>query len=79
MVFLQDELKRNGEISQRMYKEYNQFLAWNMETRDADGGDDEDVTEDDDQGEEDKMKKVIRDVFDHIIQHDKQRGDRIIR
>ena len=76
IVFLLDELKRNGAISQRMYKQYNQFLADSppdMAVRDADSGDDEDVTEDDDQEEEeDEMKKVIKDVFDHIIQHDKQ-------
>ena len=59
-----------------MYKQYNQFLADSppdMAVRDADSGDDEDVTKDDDQEEEeDEMKKVIKDVFDHIIQHDKQ-------
>ena len=73
IVFLLDELKRNGEISQRMYKEYNDFLANSSQTLDADSGDDEDATEDGEQEEEeDEMKKVIRDVFDHIIQHDKQ-------
>ena len=71
IVFLLDELKRNCEISRHMYKQYNDFLADSPPTRDADSGDDEEL-EDDDQEEEDEMKKVIRDVFDHIIQHDKQ-------
>ena len=48
-----------------MYKQYNDFLADSPPTRDANSGDDEDVTEDDDQEkereekeeEEDKIKK----------------------
>ena len=80
ILFLLDELQRNGEISQRMYKQYNEFLADSppdMETRDADSGDDKLATEDDNQEkereeEEDEMKNVTKDVFDHIVQHDKQ-------
>ena len=67
LVFLLDELKRQGGIGQRSYQAYNDYLA--DSPPDLENEDSEEV---EDQEEEDGMKKIIKGVVSHVIQHDIQ-------
>ena len=70
-VFLLDELKRQGGISQRRYVEYNNFLAESLPLgfRVSDQEEQETAMETD---EEDEIKKQITDTADYLIEHDKK-------
>ena len=70
-MFLLDELKRQGGITRRMYRRYNDFLAESLpvgfgiddkETAMENGGEDE----------EDRLKKTITSTADYLIEHDKK-------
>ena len=85
-MFLLDELKRQGGISLRMYRQYNNFLAESLPVGFGIVGEavDEDVEEMDtsnkinDEEEEEKLsseddlKKEIGSIIDYLIEHDKK-------
>ena len=74
VVFLLDELKRQGGISQRMYKEYNDFLAesppvgFGVSEQDRE----EMETDDAEREEEDQLKKEITSAAEYLVKHDKK-------
>ena len=76
-LFVLDELKRQGGISRRMYRRYNDFLAESLPVEfgiddEETAMENEDEEAQEEKGEEDEMKRIIRDTIDHVIQHDKQ-------
>ena len=80
-MFLLDELKGQGGISQRMYRQYNNFLAESLpvgfeivdeavnedvEEMDTSNKDEEELSSEDD------LKKEIGSTIDYLIEHDKK-------
>ena len=75
-VFLLDELIRQGGISRRMYRQYNDFLAESLPVVVGFGIIDEDVAEtameNEHLSEEYQLKKKITSIADYLIEHDKK-------
>ena len=86
-VFLLDGLKRQGGISRRMYRQYNNFLAESLpvgfgivdeavdedvEEMDTSNKDEEEEEEEEELSSEDDLKKEIASTIDYLIEHDKK-------
>ena len=85
-MFLLDELKRQGGISRRMYRQCNNFLAESLpvgfgivdeavdedvEVMDTSDKDEEEEKEEEELSSEDDLKKEIGSTIDYFIEHDK--------
>ena len=87
-VFLLDELKREGGISRRMYRQYNNLLAESLpvcfgivdeavddvEEMDTSNKDEDEEEEEEEEelSSEDDLKKEIGSTIDYLIEHDKK-------
>ena len=69
-VFLLDELKRQGGIGERMYRQYNDFLAESLPV--SAKTDQEEAAMESEDEEEDQLKKEITSTADYLIEHDKK-------
>ena len=81
-VFLLDELLRQDGISQRMYREYNDFLAESLPNISGSGtitADEQESSEEEmELSPEDQIKKDITETADYLIHHDKKELQELI-